>query len=136
MATIKGADRHSRRLRNISGIRLIGEMGKRVFALAEYGRVEAAHSITQGSVSGKNHVPSAPGEPPNRDTGELDSSIVSRKTGPTSAEYAATADYALPLEVGSSKMAERPYMRPSAKKVREKAGEIVGAGVSTVIKGS
>ena len=120
----------------------MAELRERAIALADRGRVEAAHLITEGSVSGKNHVPSAPHDPPNRDTGQLDTSIVARKTGPVSAEYAATAPYALALEVGTSnedgteRMIERPFMGPSAKIIKELAPQELARGLRIIIKGS
>lgn len=52
-------------------------------------------------------------------TGELSNSIGYRMTGPTSGVLEATADHAMPVEMGhrtrsGSFVAARPYLRPSA----------------------
>ena len=141
MAVIKGADRHSRRLRNMRGIKTVEKIGQGVFTLADIGRVEAQLSITKGSVSGKNHVASAPGEAPNRDTSELDQSIIAYKTGPVSAVYSANTPYAAAQEFGHTYddgrvLAERPYMRPSADKVRARIKDVMGNVVKAIIRES
>ncbi len=136
MAVIKGADRHSRRLRNMRGIKTVEKIGQGVFTLAEHGRVEAQLSITKDSISGKGHIASAPGEAPNANTRELDTSIKAYKTGPVSAVYSADAAHAIPLEFGTDKMAERPFMRPSANKVRAKIKDVMGNVVKAIIRES
>lgn len=132
---IKGADKHLRRLKKMTaGMRK--EAGKLVYTLADMHATEAAHSITEGSVSGKNHVPSKPGEPPNADTHVLDRSIHVERVGPLRANSVADAPYAADLEFGNSKVAERPYMRPAAKKVRKDVDRLAQAAVDRVVKGS
>lgn len=87
-----------------------------VYAAVDMIRSEAHRSIVAGAVQGKHHVPSAPGEPPNRDTGQLDSSLVTEVSGPLSATVTANTPYAAALEFGTEKMAERPYIRPAITK--------------------
>lgn len=80
--------------------------------------LEAEHSITAGSISGKGHVASRPGEPPNRDTGTLDRNIettIVAAAVPT-VHVTSEAPYAAPLEFGTSRMEARPYMRPATAK--------------------
>ena len=84
-----------------------------VYVGADMIRAEAHRLISAGSVSGKNHVPSKPGEPPNRDTGALQAGLETTQPGPLVAEVRSNAAHAAPLEFGTSKMAERPYMRPA-----------------------
>lgn len=76
-------------------------------------QVAAQTSITDGAVSGKNHVPSLPGQPPNQDTGVLANNIETLLVGPLHVEVQSKAPYAVFQEFGTSKMAERPYMRPA-----------------------
>lgn len=110
---MKGADRHIRRLRRLSGAEVVRVAGAIAFEGADTIKAEAQRLITAGSVSGKNHVPSAPGEPPQNDTGNLKSKIVTQQTGKLSAEVRSEAAYAAALERGTSTMAARPYMRPA-----------------------
>lgn len=111
------------------------EASKLIYALADKHVVEAALSITEGSVGGKNHVPSRPGEPPNANLGVLDRSIHAERTGPLTAQSVADAPHAVPLEVGTSKMAARPYMRPAAKKIRKEVDALAKKAVDRIIKG-
>lgn len=119
MSRLKGLDKHLRRLRSLSGADMVRAAGAAVYESADAIRAEAFRSISAGSVSGAGHVPSAPGQPPNRDTGNLQSKLKSVPTGPLSAEVRSEAEYAAPLEFGTSNMAARPYMRPARDKELE-----------------
>lgn len=114
---------------------MIREAGKAIYVAADYLSTEAALSITNGAVSGKGHVASKPGEPPNADTHTLDRSVHTEKVGPLTANSVADAPYAVDLEMGTSKMAERPYMRPAAQKTRPIAQRLVAEGVKRVARG-
>lgn len=109
---MKGKDRHMRRLRRLSegGQRVANKV---VVVGAELIRAEAHLSISRGSVSGKGHVASAPGEPPNRDTGHLQAHLTTTNPRPLLAEVRSEAEYAAALEFGTERMAERPYIRPA-----------------------
>jgi HK97 gp10 family phage protein len=87
--------------------------------------VYAAHSITEGSVSGKGHVVSA--REVRRTLIPAGSTARSRPTSsaPGLVEVSANAPYAAPLEVGTSKMAARPFMRPAANAKREETTKMV-----------
>lgn len=110
-------------------------LGAIVYAASDEIRVEARRLITAGSVSGKNHVASRPGEPPNRDTGHLDTNIENTRTAPLEAEVRSKAQYAAALEYGTSKMAERPYMRPAVRKVKPKMLKDIETRVNRAIRG-
>lgn len=108
-------------------------------ALYRGGRIIEQHaelSITQGSVSGREHAPSLPGDPPKRDTGILDSNIETRveAENPPEVHVESKAPYSAPLEFGTSKMAARPFMRPAAVARSEEVAKLVGAQVRTEIK--
>lgn len=88
-----------------------------LFECADHFKASAQVAITRGSVSGKSHVASRPGDPPHNDTGSLKSGIVVRKPKPDGgaliSEVRSEARYAAHLEFGTSKMSPRPYMRPT-----------------------
>lgn len=121
-STISGLQKHFDRL-DPRQIQKAAKAG--IWAGANEIKVEAQLSITRGSVSGKNHVASKPGEPPNNDTGVLKNNIETISTGPLTAEVQSKAPYAVALEYGTSKMGERPYMRPAAKKMKPVVSEHV-----------
>ena len=112
MVKIVGVNVHRARLarmRRVSDPALIA-----LYDQGETIRNDAANSIIEGSVSGPAHVPSAPGSPPNRDTGNLDKSIDvrinrSRKT----VSVIARAEYAAAQELGTSTLPARPFLRPA-----------------------
>jgi HK97 gp10 family phage protein len=126
---VTGRDKAQGRLDGIAGEQAIKRVGQALYWGAQQIQAEAQHLITEGSVSGKNHVPSLPGEPPNNDTGVLKSHIEAVQTAPLRAEASSNAPYAVPLEAGTSKMAARPYMGPAT---RNKRAEIVAKVVEAV----
>lgn len=108
------------------------EVTRALYLVGQQVELEAERSITAGSVSGKFHVPSLPGEPPNRDTGVLDSNIETTVVAqnPPTVHVTSHAPYSAALEWGTSKMAERPFMRPAVAKHRGK----LAANISVAIK--
>jgi HK97 gp10 family phage protein len=118
---ITGGKAASARIKAISSDEGKRRLGQALFAAGQAIQIEAQISITEGAVSGKNHVPSRPGEPPNQDTGVLANNIETVQTGPLTVEVSSNAPYAAALEYGTSKMAARPYM---ARAVARKRGEI------------
>lgn len=82
---------------------------------------------------GATHQASAPGEAPAADSGRLHQSITSVQTvnGPERyvSETAANAPYAIALELGTSKIAPRPYMGPSFDEVRPQVEASIRAAV-------
>lgn len=125
MAKLVGAERVRARLKGLNSPSAKRRVSAALYAAADIIRVEAAISISTGAVSGKGHQPSAPGEPPNYDTGTLSDSIKVEKVDAAECDVVATADYAALLEFGSSKTAERPFMRPAANKHRPTAERLV-----------
>lgn len=130
-----GAKAHAARLKRMSGPAVVREVGKALYAAGQMIEIEAELSITAGSVSGKGHVPSRPGEPPNRDTGVLDTNIETVQVAPLKVEVSSNAPYSSPLEFGTSKMAERPFMRPATQKKRAEAVQLVRGAVERVVRG-
>ena len=63
---------HADRLRRMQNTR---DIVKALYLAGQRIELEAERSITQGSISGKGHIPSFPGEPPNADTRLLDTNI-------------------------------------------------------------
>jgi len=135
MAKITGAKAHSDLLGRLTSREMEDEIFKALFAAGNRIEIAAELSITSGSVSGKNHVPSAPGEPPNADTRLLDTSI--ETTGDRKnmkVKVTSNAPYSAALELGTSKMAARPFMGPAARKERSAATELVRKAVARVAR--
>jgi HK97 gp10 family phage protein len=130
MPKISGRDAASKRLRALSGKEKVELVGRALFVGGEMIDAEASRLITEGAVSGKNHVPSKPGEPPNEDTGLLRSRIEVNQVAPLRVQVSSNAPYAVELEFGTSKMAERPYMRPATKRKRKEVVALVRRAVS------
>lgn len=115
-----GAKKHSDRLNRMAK-QTAQKVLQALYVSGQQIEITAERSITEGSVSGAGHVPSAPGQPPNANTRLLDTSIETtieaRGNNPV-VHVTSNAPYSSPLEFGTSKMAERPFMRPAAEKHR------------------
>lgn len=133
---MKGRDAFQRRLKNLAGPNLVRAAGRVLFVGADRIKAEAQRSITAGSVSGKGHVPSAPGEAPNNDTGVLKGNIEAVLKEPLVAEVSSNAPYAAALEFGTSKMAERPYMRPARDKEAGTIGRMFEQEINRLVNRS
>lgn len=113
------------------------EIARALYAGGQLIELDAERSITAGSISGKGHIPSRPGEPPNADTRALDLSIETKVGGPALVTVEAggpSAPYAAYLEYGTSRMAARPFMRPATEKNRAKVVKLVGDALNITIK--
>lgn len=128
MVRIIGARRHTERLRNMRR-RVVDQAGTAIFVGSGILETEARRLIIANAIQGKGHIPSAPGEPPNRDTGQLDQSVIARRRGRVRSEVSANAPYALFLEFGTSRMAERPFMRPATRRTRRQITTLVQRAV-------
>jgi HK97 gp10 family phage protein len=135
MPKITGRQRALAHLNSVAGRRVVESVGRALFAGGEMIRAEAAHLITEGAVSGKNHVPSLPGQPPNEDTGTLRSHIETAQIAPLQVEVSSNAPYAVALEAGTSKMSERPYMGPATRNKRKEVVALVEQAVNRAVKG-
>lgn len=133
MARVIGVETALARLKGMSGDAIADPIGRALYATADAIKADAQISITNGAVSGKGHVPSRPGEPPNQDTGLLANSIEAALVDPFKATVSSNAPYAAALEYGTSKMAERPYMRPAVEKNRGLLAENIGKAVEYIL---
>ena len=133
MVKITGVEAHVGRLRGITGPQLSASVGKALYVGAQAIQTDAQISITTGAVSGRGHIPSRPGEPPNNDTSTLRNNIEAVSTGPLSAEVSSNAPYAAALEYGTSKIAERPYMRPAVARNKDEIVASVRAAVDRLV---
>lgn len=131
-----GMKAHIARLRKLAGPTVSKEVSRALFAAGEMIAVEAQISITSGSVSGKNHVPSRPGEPPNQDTGGLGNNIEVVQRKPDLVEVSSNAEYSAPLEFGTSRMAARPFMAPARDKKRREVEELIKRAVRRAVQNS
>lgn len=129
------AKRHQDRLRRMAQ-RTPRQVAAALYGAGQLIELDAERSITAGSVSGVNHVPSAPGQPPNADTRFLDSNIETRIGGPGLVLVESLAPYSAALEFGSSRAAARPFMRPATERNRTKVVELVGDAVNITVRGS
>jgi len=84
---------------------MIDAVERALFHGGELIQTEAQLSITRGAVSGKNHVPSKPGEPPKNDTGVLAGNIETTRAGKLLVRVTSKAPYSAALEEGSSREA-------------------------------
>lgn len=105
-----------------------------MYECADAVRAEAFQSISRGAISGKGHVASKPGEPPNRDTGVLQAGLRVEQPSAFVGRVVSGAPYAGALEFGSSKIAARPYMRPARDKVKPQAERILAARINRATK--
>ena len=136
MATgISGRKTHVNRLHALA-MSSAKEIARNLYAVGQNIEIDAEKSITSGSVSGKNHVPSAPGEPPNADTRFLDSNIetVLEDRYVPRVTVTSHAPYSSDLEYGTEKMEARPFMRPALEKNRENVAKAAARGVNDVLK--
>lgn len=132
---MRGHKRHIARLKYLSGSGPTRLVGAALFAGAEEIAVEAQISITTGAVSGKGHVPSRPGEPPNADTHQLADNIEAVQTGPLSAEVSSNAPHAR-IEWDWGNVRARPYMRPARDKKKARVVALVEQAMTRAVRQS
>ena len=135
MSRPKGLDAHLARLNKLNK-EARSVAGAIAFEGADTIKAEAQRSISAGSVSGKNHVPSKPGKPPNFDTGFLSGAIVTIQSGPLTAEVGALAPYSAALEFGTSRVKARPFMRPARDKKKAEIQKRFASQMKTLVKRS
>ena len=123
---IEGLDELNKTLSELSG-KFEQEAGRLVNRTAQNIRNTSVRSIQKPSGIGtyykkynpdRMHIASAPGQPPNTDTGRLVSSLNVTRSGSTTAEVLANVEYAAYLEFGTRHMAARPFMTPAVEQER------------------
>lgn len=129
------AKRHSDRLKRIAG-QTAQRVAAKLYEAGQLIELDAERSITNGSISGKGHIVSAPGEAPNADTRNLDNNIETRIGGSGLVIVESHATYSAALEFGTSKLQARPFMGPAADRNRRRVTELVGDAVNTSIRRS
>lgn len=102
MPKITGARSFQDKLKRLSGPAKERQIGAALFALGNAVEVEAQISITTGSVSGAGHKASAPGTPPNNDTGVLANNIETVQVDVMKVEVSSNAPYAAIQEFGGT----------------------------------
>lgn len=134
MAGLKGDEKHLKRLQRAiaTNPKLILQA---LYVAGQEVEIAAERSITEGSISGAGHVPSLPGEPPNADTRFLDTHIETtvERQNPPLVHVTSQAHYSAFLEFGTSRMAERPFMRPALFKKRARIRQLVEAAVAKAL---
>lgn len=119
---IRITDHHAARLAKMHPDLVTLALGSALTEGAETIAEDAAFSIRDGAISGAGHVPSLPGQPPNADTHDLDQSIhvgeLIETPGKVQTAVIADSDHALYMELGTTRIEERPYMRPAVAKNR------------------
>lgn len=132
---LRGAKAHVKRLRALPALSE-REIGAALFTAGEAIQVEAQRSITAGAVSGKGHVPSSPGEPPNNNTGVLANNIETTQPAKLRVRVTSNAGYSAALEFGTGKMAARPFMRPARDKMKPEATRLVQEALNRAVQRS
>lgn len=110
MARIQGGQKIARHLAARSG----GvDVTDTLLRAADRVRTDYIDRVNEGGGPGKAHVPSAPGQAPNTDTGRLVGSAAARAIKRNQTETSVEAEYASMLEFGTDKMAPRPALGPA-----------------------
>lgn len=124
-----------KRLKGITSARGQKQLGAALFAIGEDVVSDMKGSIMRGSVSGKGHVPSKPGEPPSNDTQRLHDLIEATQPAEDEVVVASNAGYSTALELGTSKMQARPFARPARDKNRAPGRKKMAQAINYITKG-
>lgn len=132
---MKGRREFQAKLSKLAGSDVENAARRVLYVGADMIRAEAFRSISAGSVSGKGHVPSNPGEPPNREFGGLQDNLKAELVAPLEAQVTSEAPYAAALEFGTSRMEARPYMRPARDKQAPEIQRLFEVEIDKLVKG-
>jgi len=107
-----------------AAIYLKGKVKEALNRSEQYQRFVGDHGVWY-----KGEDPSGPGSPPKKITGSLQRSVA-HEMGPGRQEafVGSNIDYALFLELGTSKMAARPFLRSTLMKERDTIAKIMATG--------
>lgn len=139
MVKITGANEHVRRLRGMAGKEAVELVGQALYVGGDMIKTEAQVSLTQGSRSGvfvkqgvkrTNFNRSAPGEPPAYDTMDLQRQIEVERIAPLHVRVSANDPKSVWLEFGTSRILERPFMRPATERKRKEVVALVRKAVT------
>lgn len=144
---LKGAKAHVRRLEILASETTTKEVGAALFAAGELIQTYAQKSITAGAVSGKAHVPSKVGTPPNNDTGVLANNIETTQPAPLRVHVSSNAEYSAAQEFGADiknafgngthvTLPARPFMRPARDAKKDEAQALVQKGLNRAVRKS
>lgn len=134
MVKITGRQRVRARIEGLAGPEVVQAVGKALFVAGSKIQTYAQHSITEGSVSGKGHVASLPGQPPKADTHTLDRQIETTQVEPLKVRVSSNAPYSKFLEYGTSRMAARPFMMPALRANRREVTRLVRDAVKRAVR--
>lgn len=137
---VRGADRLSRQLMALPS-RLRSPIEDALLASASELNSQAIIQIQKNSGTGRTyrrgsrtHVASSPGEYPNADYGELVRKMFFRAAGTLRAVWGNSSKHALPLEKGTSRMAPRPFMRPTFLALKARIEKRISDAVNRALK--
>lgn len=109
-----------------------------VEAISEEGSASIRNGPKTGRIytrRGVDHRASAPGQPPASDTGALVQSADTRYDAKELSGSAVwRAAHALPLELGTERIAPRPFARPALAKIAPSAPERIAARIEAALK--
>lgn len=130
---VNGGDRWLARLRRAK--RVADALDRWAMEGAEVVAAEARDLVNEGGIPPPNHVVSNPYEPPNTEYGDLvaHTNAVDLPEKGTAAAIS-DSDHSLPLELGTSKMFERPFMRPATANKRQHVVTLARNAVNRVTK--
>lgn len=143
---LRGAQAHIRRLQALAA-ESEREVSAALFAAGEMIQVEAQRSITAGAVSGRGHVSSAPGQPPNNDTGVLANNIETTQPAKLRVRVTSSAPYSAAQEFGADianafgngtqvTLPARPFMRPARDKKKAEVKALVEKALGRAVRRS
>lgn len=114
-----------------NGDKVLSKLDKTVERkMALIGEVVRAEAVKSVSMPTSTLGPSSPGDPPHIDTGKLRQSIFRKMISSTEVIVGTPLRYGYWLELGTAKMAARPFLRPALYNSLQKIRRIWGGDSS------